>query len=125
MAAAASFPLPAASPTIHARNLRVVEALAEASPASTPPPPMSRLQAYDLLAATSVGAAASTLEFGERKILGRFVTFSTPRRRAIKGKGRTSPILIPTKDGGIELLGEGSTWEEAWQACSRRVGASS
>ena len=113
MAAAASFPLP--SPNAHRRNLRVAEALR--APDATVTPAMTATAAYDLLAATSVGADAAALELGGRKILGRFVTFSAPQRRAIKGSGyRTNDLVMPTKTGGVEVIGSGGTWEEACRA---------
>ena len=128
MAAATSLPLP--SPVLVARNLRVVQALAEAPPEKARE--LTREEAYDLLAKTSIGNDAATLHFKaifgapERMILGRFVAFSAPRRRAIKGKGgRTAEILIPTKSGGVEVLGEGASWSEAWANASRRIASAS
>jgi hypothetical protein len=103
------------SPNRHART--PLHAPVRHLPAAGEAPPVTRIQAYDLLAQTTVGAEAATLELGDRKILGRFVTFAAPQRRAIRGsRYRTNDIVMPTKAGGIEVLGAGSTWEEALEA---------
>jgi hypothetical protein len=82
----------------------------------TPKPPLTRVQAYDLLAdGTNIGKDAVVLDRGAQKLVGKMVTLGeTYSHRKIRGsRFRVRDLVLRSKEHGVEVLGAGKTWEEA------------